>query len=90
MLLSTLVLCQLDYVNSILSMAPTTSIKPYQKIQNSTARVTNKNKKKMMLTHAYVNYIGCQVNTDAHSHSLQLHSTLFMEMFHNTLKRNYT
>ena len=31
MLLSTLVLSQLDYVNSILSRAPATTIKPYQK-----------------------------------------------------------
>ena len=34
MLLCTLVLSQLDYVNSVLSRAPTTSIKPYQTIQN--------------------------------------------------------
>ena len=87
MLLSTLVLSQLDYVNSILSMAPATTIKPYQKIQNSAARVAYK--KEMMLTCAYMNYIGCPLNTDAHSNSLQLHSTLFMEMLHNTLKRNY-
>ena len=31
MLLSTLVLSQLAYVNSTLSMAPTSTIKPYQK-----------------------------------------------------------
>ena len=69
MLLSTLVLSQLDYVNSILSMAPTTTIKPYQKIQNSAARVAYKNQKEMMLTHAYMNYIGCPLNTDALSNS---------------------
>ena len=46
MLLSTLVLSQLDYVNSILSMAPTTTIKPYQKIQNSAARVAYKKSKR--------------------------------------------
>ena len=45
MLLSTLVLSQMDYVNSILSMAPVTTIKPYQKIQNSAARVTYKNQR---------------------------------------------
>ena len=88
MLLSTLVLSQLDYVNSVLSMAPATTIKPYQKIQNSAARVAYKNQKEMMLILAYVNYIGCPLNTDALSNSLQLHSTLFREMLHNTLKRN--
>ena len=46
MLLSTLVLSHLDYVNSILSMAPTTTIKPYQKIQNSAARVAYKKSKR--------------------------------------------
>ena len=46
MLLSTLVFSQLDYVNSILSMAPTTTIKPYQKIQNSAARVAYKKSKR--------------------------------------------
>ena len=46
MLLSTLVLSQLDYVNSILSMAPATTIKPYQKIQNSAARVAYKKSKR--------------------------------------------
>ena len=39
MLLCTLVLSQLDYANSILSRAPTTTIKPYQMIQNFVARV---------------------------------------------------
>ena len=46
MLLSTLVLSQLDYVNSILSMALATTIKPYQKIQNSAARVAYKKSKR--------------------------------------------
>ena len=46
MLLSTLVLSQLDYVNSILSMAPVTTIKPFQKIQNSAARVAYKKSKR--------------------------------------------
>ena len=39
MLLCTLVLSQLDYANSILSRAPTTTIKPYQTIQNFAVRV---------------------------------------------------
>ena len=89
MLLSTLVLSQLDYVNSILSMAPATTIKPYQKIQNSAARVAYKKSKRDDAPCAYMNYIGCPLNTDALSNSLQLHSTLFREMLHNTLKRNY-
>ena len=42
MLLCTLVLSQLDYVNSILSRAPKTIIKPYQTIQNCAARVAYK------------------------------------------------
>ena len=42
MLLCTLVLSQLDYVNSILSRAPKTIIKPYQTIQNFAARVAYK------------------------------------------------
>ena len=42
MLLCTLVLSQLDYANSILSRAPTTTIKPYQRIQNFAARVAYK------------------------------------------------
>ena len=42
MLLSTLALSQLDYVNSILSRAPTSTVKPYQKIQNFAARVAYK------------------------------------------------
>ena len=42
MLLSTLVLSQLDYVNSILSKAPTATIKPYQTIQNFASRVAYK------------------------------------------------
>ena len=46
MLLSTLVLSQIDYVNSILSVAPATTIKPYQKIQNSAARVAYKKSKR--------------------------------------------
>ena len=46
MLLSTLVLSQLDYVNSILSRAPTTTIKNYQKIHNFAARVAYKKSKR--------------------------------------------
>ena len=46
MFLSTLVLSQLDYVNSILSMAPAITIKPYQKIQNSAGRVAYKKSKR--------------------------------------------
>ena len=46
MLLSTLVLSQLDYVNSILSRAPTTTMKPYKKIQNFAARVAYKKSKR--------------------------------------------
>ena len=42
MLLCTLVLSQLDYVNSILSRAPTTTVKPYQTTQNFVARVAYK------------------------------------------------
>ena len=86
MLLSTIVLSQLDYVNSILSMAPATTIKPYQNFRTQQQEWPIKNQKEMMLTLAYVNYIGCPLNTDALSNSLQLHSTLFREMLHNTLK----
>ena len=39
MLLCTLVLSQLDYVNSILSRAPTTTVKPYQTTQSFAARI---------------------------------------------------
>ena len=46
MLLSTLILSQLDYVNSILSRALTTPIKPYQTIQNFSARVASKMSKR--------------------------------------------
>ena len=46
MLLCTLVLSQQDYVNSILSRALTTTIKPYQTIQNFAARVAYKKSKK--------------------------------------------
>ena len=42
MLLSTLVLSQLDSVNSTLSRTPTSTVKPYQKIQNFAARVAYK------------------------------------------------
>ena len=42
MLLYTLVRSQLDYVNSILSRAPTTTVKPYQTAQNFAARVAYK------------------------------------------------
>ena len=42
MLLCSLVLSQLDYVNSILSRAPTTTIKPYQTIHDFAARVAYK------------------------------------------------
>ena len=42
MLLSTLVLSQLDYVNSILSRTLKTFIKPYQAVQNFAARVAYK------------------------------------------------
>ena len=37
-----LVLCQLDYVNSILSKTPTTTMKPYQTAQNFAARLAHK------------------------------------------------
>ena len=46
MLLCTLVLSQLDYMNTILSRAWTTAIKPYQIIQNFAARGTYKKSKK--------------------------------------------
>ena len=42
MLLCTLILCQLDYVNSLLSRIPTTTVKPYQTIQNLAARIAYK------------------------------------------------
>ena len=42
MLLCTLVLSQLDFVNSILTRAPTTTMKPYQTTQNFAARITYK------------------------------------------------
>ena len=42
MLLCTLVLSQLDYANSLLSRTPKTIIKPYQTVQNFTARVAYK------------------------------------------------
>ena len=45
-LLSTLACGQLDYVNSILSRAQTSTIKPYQTIQNFAARVAYKKSKK--------------------------------------------
>ena len=46
MLLSTLVLSQLDYVNSILSRTLTTMIKPYQEIQNFATRMAYKKLKR--------------------------------------------
>ena len=46
MLLSTLVLSQLDYVNSILTRALITTTMPYQKIQNFAARVAYKKSKR--------------------------------------------
>ena len=46
MLLSTMVLSQLDYVNSILIRAPITTTKPYQKIQNFATRVVYKKSKR--------------------------------------------
>ena len=42
MLLCTLVLSQLDYVNSIQPRAPITTVKPYQTTQNSAARIAYK------------------------------------------------
>ena len=86
MLLSTLVLSQLDYVNSILSKAPATTIKPYKIFRTQQQERPIKNQKEMMLTLAYMIYIGCPLNTDALSNSLQLHSTLFREMLHKYLK----
>ena len=46
MLLCTLVLSQLDCVNSMLSRAPTTTVKPYQTTQNFAARVASKKSKR--------------------------------------------
>ena len=46
MLLCTLVLSQLDYVNSIVSRAPTTTMKPYQTIQNFAARIAYKKQRR--------------------------------------------
>ena len=46
MLLCTLVLSHLDYVNSILSRAPTTIVKPYQTTQNFAARIAYKKSKR--------------------------------------------
>ena len=45
-LLCTLVPNQLDYVNSILSWAPATTVKPYQTIQNFAARIVYKKSKR--------------------------------------------
>ena len=45
MLLYILVLRQLDYVNSILSRAPSTTVKPYQRTQNFAARVAHEKSK---------------------------------------------
>ena len=45
MLVSTLVLSQLDYLNSILTRALITTTKPYQKIQNFAAKVAYKKSK---------------------------------------------
>ena len=42
MLLCTLVVSQLHYVNSILSRAPTTMVKPYQTTQNIAVRIAYK------------------------------------------------
>ena len=42
MLLCTLVLCQLDYVTSLLSRVPTTTVKPYPTSQNIAARIAYK------------------------------------------------
>ena len=46
MLLSSLVLSQLDYVNSMLTRAPITRTKPYQKIQIFAARMAFKKSKR--------------------------------------------
>ena len=46
MLPCTMVLSQLHYVTSILSRTPTTTIKPYQTIQNFAARVAYKMSKR--------------------------------------------
>ena len=51
MLLSILVLSQLDYMNSILSRALTATIKPFQTIQNFAARVAYKKSKKRRCSH---------------------------------------
>ena len=51
MLLSTVVLSKLDYVNSILTRASITMTKPYPKIQNFAARVAYKKSKKRRCLH---------------------------------------
>ena len=67
MILCTLVLSQLDYVNSIPSRAPKTIIEPYQTIQNFAARVAYTNQEQRMFTHAYKNCIGCSSSMEPHS-----------------------
>ena len=59
MLLSTLVLSQLDYVNSILSRAPATTIKPYKKFRTLQQEWPTRSQEGKVLTHAYQNYTGC-------------------------------
>ena len=88
MLLSTAVLSQLDYVNSMLSRAPTTIIKPYKKFRILQPDWPIKSQKEKMLTCAYENCTGCPSNLEPHSNYLELY-TILMEMLHNTSRRNY-
>ena len=71
MLLSTLVLSQLDYVNSILSRSPTSTIKPYQTIQNCTARVAYKKSKKEDAHTCLQELHWLHISTELHSNCLQ-------------------
>ena len=50
MLLPTLVLSQLDFINATLSRAPISTVKPYQKIKNFAARVAYKSRRDKVYT----------------------------------------
>ena len=67
MLLSTLVLSQLEYVNSILSRTPATTIKPYKEFRTLQLEWPTRSQEGKMLTHAYKNNNGCPSNTEPHS-----------------------
>ena len=87
MLLSTLVLSQLDYVNSMLLRAPATTMKPYQKIQNFAARVTYKKSKREDAHICLQELHWLPIKYRPHSNCSQLYTIPFMEMFHDTLRK---